>query len=108
MAVDTVVEVKELRYHHMATGSWFVEVAAMLAAEEVAILFEQVVATVGEEAATVVAVEERHIGHCLKVDASSLLVQKEEAHIENVVFATSIGLDFEERERLGCARYRRD
>lgn len=79
-----------------SAGSSFAAEAAMLAAvEEVAILFGQVVAMV-------VAVEyELHTVHYSKIDSDIL-------HDGNLVFATSIGLDFEERERLGCVRCRRD
>ena len=82
----------------------------MLAAEEVAILFEQEAATADLVAAMAVdAEEDHHIGCCLRVDFGSLLVREAEAHDDNLVFAISIGLDFEEeRERLGCARCRRD
>lgn len=57
----------------------------------------------------VVAVEEElRIGWCSMLSSGSQLSHEAERHDANLVSATSIGLDFEERERLGCARCRRD
>lgn len=82
----------------------------MLAAvENVAILFEQEVATAGQGAAMVVAVEEELcIGWYSTLTSGSQPPHEAERHDKNLVSANSIGLDFEERERLGCARCRRD
>lgn len=107
-AADIADEEETWRFDDRTVDSSFAVEAAMLAAvEEVAILFEQEVATAGLAAAMVVVVEEgRHIGHCSAADLDRLLGLAKAHRDEDLVSATSIGLGFEERERLGCARCR--